>query len=225
MESTRQVSFRRTGDPFIPAYVSVNGYESPVWLQKLWPEGPHTIYIRNNGCGHCCAAMAARLHGVPDIDPLAEYTRCLSLWGEPDDRHAHFITARGITQALASFGVAAKAVGVPADTDGQDALRQRIDGALREGHQVIFWSHPKPRPDGSGTDNPFSTGEHYVMAVGYMPDGRILIANSGNRVTSDGAQLCDMDTVMDCLFAGCTAQLNRWGFPTRLPECGGVVFV
>ena len=225
MNPTHTISFRRTGDAFIPAYVSANGYETPVWLQGLWPDTEHAYYIRHNGCGHCCAAMAARLHGVPDIDPLIEYGRCLALWGEPDDSHDHFITARGITEALASFGVPSEACGVPADAAGLAALRRRIDRTLREGRQVIFWSHPKPRPDGSGTDNPFSTGEHYVMAVGYAADGRILIANSGNRVTSDGAQLCDLNTVMDCLFAGCTAQLTGWGIGKRLPECGGIVFV
>ncbi len=224
MNSACAAAFRRTGDSFIPAYVSVNGCESPVWLQKLWPDGPHTQYIRNNGCGHCCAAMAARLHGVPDIDPLVEYVRCLSLWGEPDSGHAHFITARGIAEVLGSFGVAAEAVSVPTDTAVREALRQRIDETLRAGRQLIFWSHPRLRPDG-GTDNPFSTGEHYVMAVGYTEGGRILIANSGNRVTSDGAQLCDMDTVMNCLYAGCTATLTGWGAVEQLPDCGGVVFV
>ena len=131
MDHSHTASFRRTGDPFIPACVTVNGFESPVWLQKLWPDGPHTRYIRNNGCGHCCAAMAARLHGVPDIDPLAEYTQCLTLWGEPDSGHDHFITARGIAEVLGSFGVAAEAAGVPADAAGRMQLRQRIDGALR----------------------------------------------------------------------------------------------
>ena len=218
-------AFTRTGDPAVPATVSINGRTSPVWLQKLWPEGPHTRYIRSNGCGHCCAVMAARLHGVEDIDPLKEYERCLSLWGEPDENHDHFITARGIAEVLASFGVAAESFGVPADEAGLDAVRVRIQTALSEGRQVIFWSHPTPRPDGNGTDNPFSTGEHYVMAVGYTANGQILIANSGNRVTSDGAQLCGMDTILECLFRGCTAALTGWGVGKRLPDCGGVVIV
>ena len=218
-------AFTRTGDPAVPATVSINGRTSPVWLQKLWPEGPHTRYIRSNGCGHCCAVMAARLHGVGDIDPPTEYERCLTLWGEPDETHDHFITARGIVDVLRSFGVMAESFGVPTDAAGLAGVRGRIEAALSEGRQVIFWSHPTPRPDGNGTDNPFSTGEHYVMAVGYTADWQILIANSGNRVTSDGAQLCGMDTVMECLFKGCTAALTGWGVDNRLPDCGGVVIV
>ena len=59
-----QVTYAFTDNPSIPAVVTRGVYSTPVWLQQDWEDGEFACYIRGNGCGHCCIAMAANLHGV-----------------------------------------------------------------------------------------------------------------------------------------------------------------
>ena len=35
------VTYEKTDDPRAPAIVRVNGRETPVWIQRLWEEGPY----------------------------------------------------------------------------------------------------------------------------------------------------------------------------------------
>ena len=211
------VTYEKTDDPRAPALARVNGQETPVWIQALWEEGPHAEYVRKNGCGHCCAAMAARLHGVADIDPAKEYARCLELWGEPEGIQGHFQSVRGIAKILGSLGIRAEAVGVPETEPEDGALRNRIAQALGEGKQVIFWSQPRP---GRRDENPFSPNAHYVMACGYDADGNIVIANSRS-----GIQLCNIDTVMETLYYGSDPAAETWGEGGDHSRSAGVVFV
>ena len=215
------VTYRKTGDPRIPALICVNSLETPVWLQTVWEKGPDAFYIQRNGCGHCCAAMAARLQGAAETDPAKEYARCLELWGEPAGPQDHFQTVSGIVRILESYGVKAKAYGVPSEKASGKTVRGLIETALCGGKQVIFWSHPLP---GREAENPFSAGEHYVLACGYDECGRIVIANSGGSI-SGGVQLTDMDTVMNALFYGSDPRVGTWGECGRLEECAGIVIV
>jgi len=191
-----------------------NGHETPVWSQALWKSGPDVYYIHWNGCGHCCTAMAARLQGVEDIDPAKEYARCKELWGEPTGDQDHFQTVLGIVKILKSFGVKAEALGVPSDSR---KMKSRLEQELQAGKQVIIWSHPL---EGKENENPFSAGEHYVMACGYDETGHIVIANSGI-----GVQIVDMDTILKTLYAGTCPEVETWGEVERLDRCGGVVIV
>ncbi len=210
------VTFRKTGIDNIPAVVSVCGHETPVWLQSDWQNGQYAQYVRMNGCGHCCCAMAAMLHGV-DIDPHREIEYCVKVHGVPDEAHDWYQSAGGIAEILRSLGVSAAAYGVVADEAGIAAAGERIDRALASGHPVIFWSHPYTEA------NPFSTGEHYVMAVGYDEQGRILIANSGTNKTRDGVQFVDMQTVLDSLYKGSTAENTGWGCSPFSKSAGFVI--
>ena len=61
----------------IPAIVRIGDAATPVWHQAKWSEGEYQEFVRKNGCGHCCAAMALCLHGididvrqVPDLVPI-----------------------------------------------------------------------------------------------------------------------------------------------------------
>jgi|GEM_PF-3378572 len=216
----KYVIWKRTGNPEIPATVTLGENTTQVWLQAFWKTGADAYYIRHNGCGHCCTAMAANLRGL-NITPEQEYAHCLELWGQPDDSKGqeHFISANGIALVLHSFGIPAEVLGVP--ENNLTALEDKMRQALDDGKQIIFWSHPSERL----LPNPFSTGEHYVMAVGYAENGKIVIANSGNRVTSDGVQLVDWDTVIRSLFWGCAPQEKTWGEGKVLEQCGGIVIV
>lgn len=212
------VTLRKNDDSLIPVYAGINGFETPVWLQSEWTEGPYAEYVRKNGCGHCCAAMAARLYGV-EIDPSMEFDTCVELWDVPDEDHDWFQTARGITEILRAYGVESSAFGVPEDEEGLSMTCYLIECALSSGHQVIFWSHPYD------DDNIFSTGEHYVMAIGYDEEGHVVVLNSGTRKTSDGYNLTDLDTIMRSVYRGSRASLSGWGKEDELPACGGIVIV
>ena len=202
-------SYQLTGDPKIPATVDWNGRRTPVWMQQLWTTGPYQNYVRANGCGHCCAAMAARLHGV-DIDPHEEYELCRKLWGAPrelpnDMGQDHFQTVAGITKVLTHLGIPAQCCGVA--EDGQKDATGHIIEVLKQGKQVILISDPFRDPG-----NIFSTGYHYVMAVGFAENGKILIANSSVNAAPQGVQLVEPDVIGRALFAGGTADMSMtWG--------------
>lgn len=216
----KNISIEKTEDKRIPAVVTIGKHSTPVWLQSEWEDGPHAFYIKRNGCGHCCAAMALRLCGVSGMDPEKEYEKCIELWGAPDEAAGqdHFQTVKGIVRILNEYGVKAEAKGVK--NDHEAALD--IYSALENGKFVIFWSSPR-----EGIDNPFSTGEHYVMAAG-LKDGTgpgIVILNSGTKCTSDGVQFTDIDTVEQSLFSGSEPSFSEWGWDEKLSECGGYVTV
>ena len=212
------VTIRKNEDPLIPAYASLNGFETPVWLQSEWTEGPYAEYVRRNGCGHCCACMAARLYGV-EIEPAMEFETCVELWGEPDKSHDWFQTARGITEVLRAYGISSSAFGVPEDEEGLSMTRYLIECALSSGHPVIFKSHPYD------VQNPFSPGEHYVLAAGYDETGHVIVLNSGTRTTKEGFHRTDLDTLMKYVYRGTAASLTGWGTEENLPACGGIVIV
>ena len=100
----------------IPAIVSINGESTPVWHQAKWSEGEYEEFVRKNGCGHCCAAMALNLHGVK-INPHEEFALCRKLWGEPDREREFpqgtYQTVSGISKILRHHGVPAECFGVP----------------------------------------------------------------------------------------------------------------
>lgn len=198
--------YRFTGDEKIPAVVGIGGRETPVWTQQLWDEGEYAEFIVRNGCGHCCAAMALNLFGVR-INPHEEYALCRELWGAPKiDGHngqGNFQSVSGIAKIIGHFGIAAEVYGVST----REEAAARIESALREGRPVIFESHPRE----DNTDNPFSRGEHWVMAVGYTEDGKILVANSSNRVPGDGVNLVSIATVSDALYLGADPADYTWG--------------
>ena len=92
---------------------------------------------------------------------------------------------------------------------------------MKNGKQVIFWSNPKE----DFPENPFSVGEHYVMAVGYTEDGKILVANSSQRKAPDGVQLVDVTTIVRALFLGSAPTDKTWGEKGDHIHCAGYVVV
>ena len=193
----KYASYKATGEEKIPAIIVKGEMQTPVWIQQLWDTGEYQLYVRKNGCGHCCAAMALRMHGV-DIDPHSEYALCRRLWGAPRDegerRQGNFQSVVGIAKIINHFGVPASYHGVP---DAESAIAHILD-CLEDGKIVIFESHPTE----DYPDNPFSKGEHWVMAVGFTEDGGILVANSSNRLFGDGVQIVDADTIRRALYLG-----------------------
>lgn len=204
----------------MPYIVRFGMHSTPVWRQNLWDSGEFQEFIRKNGCGHCCAAMALRLNGVCNMDPHKEFTTCRQLWGEPKkDREFpqdNLQSVSGITKILQHYGVKAEYFGVP----DLDKAEKHFDEALKVGKQIIFWSHPTE----DFPDNPFSPNEHYVMAVGYTPEGKILVANS-SRWAATAVQIVDMQTIMRALYLGAAPIDMTWGERDHYINCAGYVVV
>ena len=214
------VTYELIKTELIPAVVSIGGKSTPVWHQANWSEGEYQEFVRKNGCGHCCAAMALNLHGIK-ITPHEEFTLCRKLWGEPDRDQEYpqgnYQTVGGITKILKYHGVNAEYFGVPSLEDA----KARIEESLKNGKQVIFWSNPNE----SFPENPFSIGEHYVMAVGYTEEGRILVANSSAKRAPEGVQFVDVDTILRALFLGSDPFDLTWGQKGYHVHCAGYVVV
>ncbi len=209
-----------TGDEKVPAVVKLGEMSTPVWIQKFWENGEYAVYIRANGCGHCCAAMALNLHGVK-ISPYEEYVLCRKRFGDPRGElgEENYHTVNGIVDIITSYGITAEKFGVPVGESM--AAAEHIYRALEDGRQVIFWSHPSSKLE----PNPFSSGEHYVIAVGLSEDGRIVVANSGVRgAVTTGVQYADVETIAKSLPEGCEPAEYTWGRPD-LGHCGGYVIV
>ena len=204
---------------YTPSIVSIGSRSTPVWRQDRWDNGEYQEFVRKNGCGHCCASMALRLNGI-DIDPHKEFTLCRQLWGAPvrerEFPQDNLQSVAGITKIINHFGIKAEYFGVP----NLETAEKQFDEALKAGKQVIFWSHPTPE----FPENPFSKSEHYVMAVGYTPDGKILVANS-SRWAATTAQIVDMQTIMRALFLGADPIDMTWGERDHYINCSGYVIV
>ncbi len=191
------------------AEIFTNGNSSPVWNQHAWQDGEYAIYIRKNGCGHCCTAMALNLHGIK-INPHEEFSLCRKMWGEPrmgvplfED---NFLSPTGIAEVIKSFGINANAYGIEKGKTYEASLH--IEKELQRGKQVILWSHPSERLP----DNPFSMGEHYVLAVGYTPEGKILIANSSDYAAREnGIQSAKLETIEKVLMDETSTTDYTWG--------------
>lgn len=68
----------------IRSVVTLGDKSTPVWAQNRWDTGEYQEFVRKNGCGHCCCAMALNLYGIK-IDPHGEFALCRRLWGGRDD--------------------------------------------------------------------------------------------------------------------------------------------
>ena len=208
-----------TDNEKIPAIITVGEYSSPVFIQQLWDEGEYASFIRYNGCGHCCAAMALNLCGV-NITPYEEFLLCRKMWGVPDEQNGeyNYQSVSGISKVMGHFGIKCEHFGVPKGKS-RDAAKH-IEDSLKDGKLVIFWSHPSEKMK----DNPFSTGEHYVLAFGIDENGKVLIANSSNRTNKNGVQITDIETVEKALYEGADPKDFTWG-RADLASTGGYVII
>lgn len=211
----KTVTYAFTGDTKIPAEVTKKGKTTPVWIQQLWEDGEYKEYVQKNGCGHCCAAMAANLHGVK-ITPHEEYEYCRKIWGAPKEPQQHFMSVTGVAKVLVSLDIKAAAYPI---LDRAEATA-KITEALCDGKIVIFVS----KPCEEYPENPFSKGSHWVLAAGYDAEGKIVVANSSNRaITADGIQCVTPQVIHDALYVGEQLEDRTWGI--LKPMTPGVGFV
>jgi hypothetical protein len=212
------VTWQQTQNPLTPAVIFRNGVSSPVWIQKHWQEGTYAQYIRNNGCGHCCCAMAATLSGV-SIDPYEAYLLCHTLWGAPTGTQDHYQTAAGIRAVLEHLQIPAREFGV--EKNGGKAAAAHIMEALRQDKMVILTSEPSDRLP----NNPFSTGLHWILLAGFHPDGSVFVANSSLKAAGLAVQKTDEATIAAAISENCSPAGMTWGDCTRLPDGMGYLTV
>ncbi len=163
--------------------------------------------------------MALNLHGVK-IDPHEEFALCRELWGMPKREklflQENYQSVAGITKILNYHDVPAEYFGV----SDIASVEKHFEASLKDGKQIIFWSHSTEE----FPDNPFSKNEHYVMAVGYTKENKILVANSSEDWTKEGIQLVELTSVMRALFFGAFPIDMTWG-NGRFKDCAGYVVV
>lgn len=217
-----EILYTLTSDKNIPSILCRGDYSTPIWIQQKWKDGQYSEFIRKNGCGHCCTAMALNLFGIK-INPHEEFTLCRKMWGNPRYEEPicedNFISTAGIVKVIKSFGINAEAFGVPVGKYAEAA--GHIEDSLKSGKLVIFWSSPSEKL----IHNPFSTGEHYVLAVGFNKDGKIIIANSTeNSDAENGIQYTNTKTIALSLRDGCDPQDFTWG-RYDLVHSGGYVVI
>jgi len=228
------IKYTLVNEKHIRAYVSFGEYTTPVWAQQTWEdsEGEFSVYVRNNGCGHCCACMALKLNGIDEfegigeVNPYNEYLLCRKLWGAPDEiglngrmKQHHWQSLAGITKILRHHGLKAEYTGIP--VGGIDAAAEAVVAALKEDKLVIFCSHKTARMP----DNPFSDGAHWVMAVGFGENGKIVVANSSIKKYPYGIHEVDLETIAGALWENSNPIDSTWGLPGRNDAITGYVIV
>ena len=144
--------------------ITLNGRSVAVVNQhKL--KGTYAKELSAHGCGACCAAMALTFMGKKAA-PADILRKGMALWVKWP-KHP-LISANGLATIIGTYGYIGKAAFL--STSNRATIRKLIDSALRAGKPVICW-----------TAKGFSSGDHYVLAVGYNKLGRVVVANSGNR--------------------------------------------
>lgn len=133
--------------------------------------GTYAHDLDKNGCGASCTVFALALRGK-SVTPQDILKKGISLWGAWP--RACLISGQGIATIIKKYGVPATYHSVT--KNNKDSIKSVIDKALKSGKQVICWTD-----DNGLSGDPFAAGEHYVMACGYNKDGKVVVANSGNK--------------------------------------------
>lgn len=149
--------------------VRLDGKETTVWKQSALT-GTYAAQLKAHGCGSCCVAMAACLNEVA-AEPESVMKLAVNLWGKPGTGESYALSAKGAATLLNQLGVTATAYTITGAN--LTAMRTVIKKALQSGKQVICFTHKYDSND------PFASGDHYVLAVGYNKDDKIVVANSG----------------------------------------------
>ncbi len=186
--------------------VALNGKQMRVWNQhKL--VGKYKTMLDKHGCGVCCGAMAATLMGR-SITPLQFAEKAVAQFGYKNTA----ISTAGIVTVMKKLKI--PAVRYSVTKANLSRIRKKIDTALKAGKPVICWTYPY---DGK---NLFAKGSHYVLAVGYTKEGKVLVANSGSRGPLHQTSL---DRLTANLYHSCRGKDKGWY--KHSPGSAGIVIV
>lgn len=177
--------------------VTLHGHKAPLWHQSEIG-GTYAEALRKHGCGPCCAAVAACLTGY-DTTPPKLLAKCVALWGKPVKGESYAVSAKGLAAVLTKSGVKATYRQITKATLAGETAKIAV--SLKVGKPVILFTHLYDSGD------PFSGGDHYVLACGYDKNGKIVVYNSGG---SKRIQLTDMATIERYLYHSCTGADTKW---------------
>lgn len=204
------VTYKSSSDKTAPMTVMQNGVSSPVWNQNVLT-GAYAEALKKHGCGACCAAVAARLHGYKTCTPETVLQEGVKQWAAPTSNQSYALSCNGMATILENFGIDAASYTVTASN--LTNIKSNMTAALKQGKQVILFTHKYDNND------PFGSGDHYVLAVGYDKNGKIVVANSaGGKV-----QLTDITTIGKYLYHSCTGKDDFW--LTSSAASAGIVIV
>ena len=120
-------------------------------------------------------------------------------------------------------GIAMMAKYYPIKPIGVKKATEHMLSEVKNGKLACFISVPSE----SFPENPFSKGHHYVLIVGFMEDGKILIANSSvkHQPEIEGINIVDAETIEKALSPVADPLPNRtWGVMENLDEaCGYII--
>lgn len=188
--------------------ITIDGKSLKVFNQhKL--SGKYAKNLSSNGCGASCTVFALTLRGEK-ITPAELLDKAISLWGKWP--RACLLSAPGIASIIKEYGYPAKYYSVT--SDNRDSLKGKIDAALKAGKQVVCWTN-----DNGKKGDPFASGQHYVMAVGYNEAGKVVVANSANK---GPVNVVTLSTLVKFLQNGSGEDKHWW---KRVSRAAGIVVV
>lgn len=148
--------------------VRLNGRSTLVLNQSTRPAGQWQKEIKSHGCGACCARIGLNLAGK-SLKPEDVMDKAKQLFGKELTGESYGLSAQGIATICIDYGVRAEALPVTKATLPE--RKRDLDAALRDGRTVCCWVNGAP----------FSSNHHWVIAVGYTAEGKIVIGNSGGK--------------------------------------------
>lgn len=150
--------------------ITAHGRKLTVFNQhKL--SGNYANMLSEHGCGICCTSFVLTLLGKLNITPSAIIEKAIKIWGKPK---TVLLSGNGIAAIIKKYGFNATYLSVT--STNRNTIKKKIDEAFKAGKHVICWTAPN-----GYKDDPFSTEDHYVLAVGYDNIKNVIVANSGNK--------------------------------------------
>lgn len=165
---------------------------SKVWRQSALG-GALANELKRHGCGSCCAAVAANLAGK-NTSPEAVLRLGERLWGKPAGKESYALSVKGIAALL-------KALGVSAEVCVGNIETEKVRKALLAGKSVVCFTHAYDSRD------PFAGGDHYVLAVGFDKEDKVIVANSSG---AQRVQTIPLDTLCRYIYRGGTGTDKQW---------------
>lgn len=176
--------------------IYLRGYSTLPLKQSGRPDGPWKEQLAKHGCGACSLRIALNLSGKCALTPEHVMDRAKQLFGSKLSGESYGLSALGMVTIAESYGVKAEALPVTAATRLERGAE--IDAALKACKRVCCWCKSEP----------FSRStHHWVVAVGYDADGKVMIANSGGP---DRVQRVTLNTLVNGLYAGGKLTANEW---------------
>lgn len=177
--------------------VRLNGRSTLVLNQSTRPAGTWQKELKAHGCGACCARIGLNLAGK-SLKPEDVMDKAKQLFGKKLTGESYGLSAQGIATICIDYGVRAEALPVTKSTLPE--RKRDLDAALRAGKTVCCWVNGAP----------FSSNHHWVIAVGYDANGKIVVANSGGKQRIQHTTLDELTSKLHTTSTTNALKANAW---------------